>query len=425
MKHEILMPKLGLTMKSGIVSSIKKKVYDKVIKGEIVAEFETDKITGEIAAPCDGYVSQLLCAEGDTVAVLKPVIMLVDELSEVVSVAASGEEAAAGNDLPFTELTDRPSSEDRRALPRSGEWILATPMARRLAEDLGASIENVQSKREMLVSEDVRRFADSAPRATHLARATADRLKVELNSIDTNGDRICRQDVEKAYADNPVKKMSNMRKTIARRLSESKQTIPHVYFRKEIDVTEMLEFTKKLDRDALGVKISLNDVILKVVAVVLSDMPEMRAQTDGSNVITCPTNIGMAVSVEDGLVVPVIENAAKKSLKAIAKQTKELAAKARRKQLLPDEMGSGCFTVSNLGTYGVDEFYAIINPPESAILAVGAVRTVPKYVSGSFVPRDVMTMCLSADHRLIDGALAADFLNRLSIAIAKIQTYIL
>ena len=432
------LPKIGLTMKTGTVSSIKVAVGDSVKKGDILAEFETDKITGDVESPIDGTVLKLLVAVGDEIEVLAPMIMVGSEGEAAADekkpeVAAPQAKTAAAAPATTEAVTPAVSAKEG--------WVLAMPLARHYAKQTGTelSVVQVSSADGIIRKKDVERsLNDSVARATPLAKKIAKENGIDLHNVTGKGPngRVSRDDVlgtvsAPAVVQAPVtggstrQKMTGMRKVIAQRLTLSKQTIPHVYFKSEVDATALLVLKDSLKAAAaqgLAPKVSVNDILLKAVARVLSQMPVMFAQLDGDEIAYFDdVNIGMAVSVDNGLVVPVIKAADKLNLCALANVSASLVDKARSGKLTPDEYKDGNFTVSNLGASGIDEFSAIINPPESAILAVGAVKEKVVAMNGEIVIRPMITLTISVDHRLIDGVMAAEFMKKLKDTIENIH----
>lgn len=443
MAEYVKLPKIGLTMKTGTISDIKKAVGDSVRKGEIVAEFETDKITGEAESPIDGTVLQILAAIGDEIEVLSP-IALIGQPDEKVQESAP---ASAGKPVEIVALAPSAEAEPQAASKRAeGGRTLAMPLAKRYARELGIDLNDVAaaSPDGIIRKKDVEAaLQHNTVRATPLAKKIAKETSVDLHGVVGTGPngRIGKDDVlaasKQAVPAAPVsapaavsaggvtrKKMSGMRRVIAERLSESKRTIPHVYFKAEVDATALLDLKDTL-KDAAGKgfapKITVNDLLLKAVAASLAKHPDIYAQLDGEDIVYFDEiNLGMAVNVSGGLVVPVVKNAGALSLGALAQQTAALAEKARGGRLTPEDYTGGSFTVSNLGASGIDEFSAIINPPEAAILAVGAVKEKAVAQNGQVVVRPMMTLTLSVDHRIIDGALAAEFMKTLRANIENI-----
>ena len=452
MAEYVKMPKIGLTMKTGTISAIKKVVGDSVRKGEVVAEFETDKITGEAESPMDGVVLQILAHVGEEIEVLASIALIgaPDEKPAKASVPVAVEVPVAKEAAPVAPAA-APAAEVKEetvSAPAAGGKTLAMPLTKRYARELGIELEEVaaSSPDGIIRKKDVERFLQhSTVRATPLAKKIAKEMGVDLKSVTGTGTggRISREDVLAAAAQveektAPVavpaaaaptggvtrKRMSGMRRVIAERLSQSKRTIPHVYFKAEVDATALLalkETLKDATSKGLAPKITVNDLLLKAVAASLQKHPDMYAQLDGEDILYFDEiNLGMAVNVEGGLVVPVIKDAGALSLGMLAQQTAALADKARGGKLSPDDYTGGNFTVSNLGASGIDEFSAIINPPEAAILAVGAVKEKAVAENGQVVVKPMMTLTLSVDHRIIAGALAAEFMKTLKASIENI-----
>lgn len=432
------LPKIGLTMKTGIVSTFLVGKGDIVKKGDVVAEFETDKITGQIESPIDGTVLEILVDEGDEIEVLAP-IMTIGNAGETMKPA--NQQASVDT---MTSATPAKMAKAEPAVSAKAGWILAMPKARRLAKEHDIDLGSVtaSSADGIIRAKDVASVIErEKASATHLAQKVAAEAGVDLRGVTGSGPhgRIGKDDVLRA-AETPRsraytpggesrQKMSGMRRMIADRLTMSKQTIPHVYFKTEVDGTSLMELKNALKRanaNGSAPKVSVNDILLKAVATVLSGIPQMRAQLDGDEiVISDDVNLGVAVSVENGLLVPVVRAANRMTLSLLAQETAELTGKARTGKLLPEEFKGGNFTVTNLGSSGIDEFSAIINPPEAGILAVGAAKEKPVVVNGEIVVRTMMTLTLSVDHRLIDGATAAAFMKRLKETIENIYLAII
>lgn len=394
MAEAINMPKLGLQMTSGTITAWYVKEGDSVEKGDPVFAIETDKLSSDVEATCGGTILRILAQTGETVEITKPCCYV-------------GE---AGESL------------DTR--------VFCTPYGRKLAGEYGICVEDLKGTGPggRIVAADVEAWRESNQgQATHRARKLAQDHQIDLATASGSGPRgrIQSEDVQRLLAETGredkdeetvVKAMSSMRKTIGRRLWESKQTIPHVYFKDEADMTSLMEIRAKFQSAAVGRngnKLSVNDIVLKAAAVALSEFEELNAQTDGASITYFKhVNLGVAVSVPDGLVVPVIRRADEKSVADISREAYLLAKKARSKNLMPEEMTGGTFTVSNLGSFGLECFQAIINPPESGILAVGSIKRKPVAVADEIRIRPMMALTGSFDHRLIDGALAARFMVR-------------
>jgi pyruvate dehydrogenase E2 component (dihydrolipoamide acetyltransferase) len=392
---KITMPQAGQSMEEGTILSWRKHEGEKVRKGEILLEIETDKANVEVEAPESGVLRQILCPEGTTVPVLATIALL----------AECAEEARSFS--PETGV--EPQSPEHRAvtLAQPAESSSSRPQA--AAEGLSA------------ISGEVR--GTPLPRAgrvkaSPLARKIAKERGLDLGSIRQGsgpGGRILSSDVERAVpapsaaAQQDRRPMSGMRRAIARNLLLSKQTIPHFYMKLTIDAASLQSFSKA---EKARYPCSVTDVITLACARVIREFPAFRSRLAGDDLVESPeSNIGLAVGMEDGLRVPVLVGAERLTLSQVADQARRVTEAAHRGKV--EAMGRGVFTISNLGMYGVEEFSAIINPPEAAILAVGAIRESVVVKDGAMRPGRVMTMTLSADHRIIDGLLAARFMGRL------------
>jgi len=440
MAETVKMPKNGLTMREGTVAKIHVKKGEAVKKGQPLLEYETDKITGEMESPQDGTVLEIYVQEGDTVEVLAPLMAVGDPVEAVAAAAKIAEEKPVAQDAP---VEIKPTAV-------IGGRILASPLARKLARDYGFALENITATGPdgRIVKKDVEQaMQTSKVRATPLAKKFAREKGIDLKRVPGSGPngRIQRSDVEtmerpqiqkppvQAAAAVPAgarrEKMSAMRRTIAQRLQQSKQTIPHVYFKCEVDATGITEVKNTISpvmQQKYGQKLSVNDIVLAAAAAVLKEFPVFSAQVDGDEIVHMDAvHLGFAVSLENGLIVPVIRHADRLTLAALSMEAAKLAGKAKAMQLSREEITGGTFTVSNLGGYGLEEFFAIINPPESGILAVGTAIEKAVAVNGQLAVRPMMTLCLSVDHRLIDGAVAAAFLKRLKETLEDVHQLIL
>lgn len=371
----ILMPKAGQTMEEGVLLKWRVKPGAVVKKGDVIFEIETDKATMDVEAPESGRLARIVLEEGQASPVLQPVAYLAENDADVDAFLAAGGWPKQVEFRPSAAL-EQPAPARQSAAPTATETgrVKASPAARKIAEDRGVDLSTIAS--------------GGGP-----------------------GGRILSSDVPTGSATRGEKRrrMSQMRKAIARGLSLSKQTIPHFYVRLTIDAGPLLAFyqTQKVNFPC-----SINDLIVMGCAKVARDFPAFRSRIDGDELVETPTsNIGIAVGMDDGLVVPVVVGAERMSLKEIAAETKRLATSARAGKI--EGAGQGTFTITNLGMFGTEEFAAIINPPEAAILAVGAARDAAVVKDGQLAAGKTMTMTLSADHRVIDGMLAAKFLQAL------------
>jgi pyruvate dehydrogenase E2 component (dihydrolipoamide acetyltransferase) len=405
----VRMPKMSDTMEEGTLVSWQKKVGDKVKSGDILAEVETDKATMELEAYEDGTLLYVGIKEGDAVPVDAIIAVIGEEGSNVEALLAreNGEAPAeTAAPAPAAAAPAVNGSEKAVSVADSNERVKASPLAKRLADEKGINLSEVAGSGDngRIVKRDVDEFKPaaqaSAPAAAPAAQ-TAPAAKAEAApaaSEPASGD----------FTDTPI---SQMRKTIARRLSESLFTAPHFYVTMEINMDKAMALRPQLNEVATA-KISFNDMVIKACAVALKQHPAVNSAWLGDKIRKYNyVNIGVAVAVDEGLLVPVIREADKKTLSAISGEVKDLAGKAKDKKLQPKDWEGNTFSVSNLGMFGVDEFTAIINPPDSCILAIGAIKKVAAFKEdGTVYPTNIMKVTLSADHRVVDGATAAQFL---------------
>ena len=436
---DVIMPKLGFTMEEGSIVRWLKQAGDTVTQGEPIVEITTDKTNMEIEAPATGVLADLRAAEGDTVLVTQVIAVIL----------GPGEKAPDSSPAPVAPAA-APEAAAR------GTSVHATPIAQAVARDLGVDLSTIEGSgpRAKITREDVIAAAAAAgkPRATPAARKAARELGVDLTGVAGSGPRgrvqagdvsvaaaavaavaLPAPVVEAAPAPIAIKTLpfSGMRKTIALRLQKSAQEAPHITFDADIDVSalEALRARANARLPEGAARISLTAVLAKACAWALVRHPRINSQLDlAINVIRLmpEANIGIAVALEDGLIVPVIHGADGKGLAALGAEVADLSARAKTNKLRPAELSGGTFTISNLGMLGIDRFNAIINPPESAILAVGrAVKTFVPDAHDQPVLRPLMTIRLSADHRIIDGAVAALFMRDLREALERPDTMLL
>ena len=405
---EIHMPRLSDTMEEGVISTWVKKVGDKVASGDVLVEIETDKAVMEFEAYEDGFLVKQNFSEGDTVPIGEVIGFIAD------SPDAVPEEAAAPA-APATEAPKEEPKEEAAAAPApvadepAGERPRTSPLARRLAKEYGLDITKIQGSgpKGRIVRADIEAAKDgSAAQATPAAPAPSAPAPA-AQAAPTQDEVRGSEEV----------KTSNVRKVIARRLTESKQTVPHFYLRRSIDAEALKAFRGQINEQlsSTGVKVSFNDLIVKACATALKLHPEVNTSWINDTLVQHHrTNVGVAVAVDAGLVVPVLHDTDKATLSEISTRTRELAGKARDNKLKPQEMSGGTFSVSNLGMFGIDSFSAVINPPEAAILAVGAMRPEAVVVDGEVAVRNRIALELSVDHRAVDGAVGAAFLKELA-----------
>lgn len=401
-KAEVIrMPKMSDTMTEGTIIAWKKKVGDKVKSGDLLAEVATDKATMELESYSDGILLYIGVKDGEAVAV-DGVLAIIGEAgvdykpllsassTPVNKTETKKEEVVTQNTTSNTNTTNTSSSSDNR--------LKASPLAKKIAKEKGVDLKQVQGSGEhgRIVKKDIESFTPS------------DNKKSDSKSSPVvNLPQVVGQE---SYDEVPV---SQMRKTIAKRLGESLYSAPHFYLVMEINMDKAMEARTSINEFA-SVKISFNDMVIKATAAALRKHPMVNSSWLGDKIrYNHHIHIGVAMAVEEGLLVPVIRFADNKSLSHIGVEVKEFAAKAKSKQLTPADWSGNTFTISNLGMFGIDEFTAIINPPDACILAVGGIKQTAVVKNGQLVPGNIMKVTLSCDHRVVDGAIGAAFLQTL------------
>ena len=445
MAIEITMPKLGLTMETGKITEWKKKEGDQVKKGEILLVVETEKITYEVEAPGDGILHIVVPVEGE-VPVAELIGYLAADKAEYDKVAAGGgAPAAAPAPAAAAPAAAAPVPAAAAAPARTpGERVKSSPYARKLADEAGIDIALVAGTgpEGRVVAKDVEAFKESGPRIkmTPVAAKMAADLKLDASQITGTGPggKITREDIEqftarqKAPAAAPAEKktgeekmgegdklvkLTSMRKVISRKMLESTNQAAQAYMTNSIDATLIQEFREKILKNAEkkhGVRVTITDFVMKITAMAIERHAVINTRWTADGILFLKNiNIGMAMAIKDGLVVPVIHNANKKSIIQIAKDRTALIDKGRNGKLGPAEMTGGTFTVSAMGMFGTELFTAIINQPENAILGVGAIIDKPVVVNKQIVIKPMMNLSLTYDHRTIDGADAGRFLQTL------------
>jgi pyruvate dehydrogenase E2 component (dihydrolipoamide acetyltransferase) len=406
----ILMPRLSDTMTEGVIAAWHKQVGDKVSKGDVLAEIETDKATMDLESYKNGTLLYIGAQKGEKV----PVNALLCVIGEAGSVDLEAIKAAASGG-PVSGSTTAAPAQEETASGGSGssaaaqestgkDRLKASPLARKLAAEKGINLQQVQGSGDggRIVKSDIETFQPATAAPAAAATSTSAPAAQAAATSTTGGSGLV------SFEDRPV---SQMRKVIARRLAESKFTAPHFYLTMSIDMDKAVASRAQLNELA-PVKISFNDMVLKAVAIALKQHPVVNSSWLGDIIRTNHhVNIGVAVAVDEGLLVPVVRNADTKGLAQIAAEVKDFAGKAKAKKLQPSDWEGSTFTISNLGMFGIDEFTAIINPPDSCILAVGAIQQVPVVKNGAVVPGNVMKVTLSCDHRVVDGASGSAFLQ--------------
>ncbi|PWS36148.1 pyruvate dehydrogenase complex dihydrolipoamide acetyltransferase [Falsiroseomonas bella] len=423
MATNILMPALSPTMTEGTLARWLKKEGDQVKAGDIIAEIETDKATMEVEAVDEGILGKILVPDGTASVKVNDVIAVLVEPGEKADVAPAAKPApapatpktepapaaaAATAATPSVPTAPKPNGQ---AAPASSDRVIASPLAKRMAQQAGLDLSGVvgSGPNGRVVKADVEAALangpapKAAPVAQPAAAAPAPAPKPAAPAAPIT-------------APHQAVPHSTMRKVIARRLSESKQTVPHFYVTMDIELDALLKLRGQLNaaspKDGPGAfKVSVNDLVIKAAAVTLRRIPKVNASwTDEATILYDDVDISVAVSIPDGLITPIIRKADQKGLAAISNEMKDLAARAKAGKLKPEEFQGGGFSISNMGMYGVSDFSAIINPPQAGILAVSAGQQRPVVKDGALAIATVMTCTLSVDHRIVDGALAAEWI---------------
>lgn len=424
MATKVMMEALSPTMEEGRLVKWLKQVGDAVKNGDTLAEVETDKAIMELVARGDGVLRARLVEEGSTSAVgaVIGVIAAADEdiASFTGAAAASGASTAAPSPAEApADAAPAPASASAAASP-SGQPVggpgategtegpqRSSPLARRLAAEKGLNLAAIRGTGPggRVILRDIEAAASAAPAPAAAPAASSASSASKPTAVATG------MQIDGEFKDVAL---TQMRKTIARRLGESIGPVPTFYLTSEIDMTNVAKLREQMVAAGEAFKVSVNDIVIKAVAIALTRHPECNAHWMGDSIrYFSAAHVGMAVATDDGLIVPVIRDAHLKGLGAIGKEARELAKRARERKLQPAEFTGGTFSVSNLGMFGIDQFTAIINPPEAAILAVGGTETKPVWENGQFVPRQRMRVTMSCDHRIIDGAVGAKFLQTL------------
>ncbi|MFZ2897557.1 MAG: pyruvate dehydrogenase complex dihydrolipoamide acetyltransferase [Saprospiraceae bacterium] len=408
MAEIIRMPRMSDTMEEGNIVSWLKKEGDAVSIGETIAEVETDKATMELDSYSEGILLHIAVKEGPVP--INGVIAVIGKAGEdwkAALDAAGGngapkaaEPAAPTGPTPIIETSAKPASE----APETGDRVKASPLARSIAQEAGIDLNQVKGSGDhgRIVKRDVESFIGGAP----AAQPAAQEAEPETQAIIPFA-------ISGTGANYEEKMISQMRKTIARRLSQSKFTAPHFYLTIEVDMDKAIAIRKQIN-EVSPVKISFNDLVLKAAAASLRQHPAVNASWLEDRIrYNKEIHIGVAVAVEDGLLVPVVRHADMKTLSQVNQEVKAYAERAKVRKLAPEEMQGNTFTISNLGMFGIEEFTAIINPPDACILAVGSIVEKPVVKNGEIVIGNRMKMTLSCDHRVVDGATGAKFLETL------------
>ena len=411
MAQMILMPALSPTMTEGTLANWLVKEGDPVESGQVIAEIETDKATMEVEAVDEGVIAKILIEAGaENVAVNSPIAILAEEgesaeqaINQVGGQQQTPPPSAVATPTQQSDPVPQQTQSNSPATINSSSRIFVSPLAKRLATEQGLALDKITGtgSHGRIIKRDIE-HAIASGGAKQTSQAAQETITVEAEST--------------------LKPMNNMRKTIARRLVEAKQTVPHFYLSRDVCLDDLLKARQQLNAKAEmsddgkpAYKLSVNDLIIKACAQALIKVPETNATYEDNAVrYYHRADISIAVATDGGLITPVIRGADGLGLIAISNQMKELASRARAGKLMPEEYQGGAFTISNLGMYGIEQFQAIINPPQASILAVGAGIQKPVVVNDEMVIRTMMTLTLSVDHRVVDGALGAQYLEALS-----------
>ena len=407
MAEIVRMPKLSDTMTDGVVAKWHKKVGDKVKSGELLADIETDKATMEFESFQNGVLLHIGVQQGKSAPVDSILAILGNEGEDITALLAEeAKQTASAKEEAKAETKVEPAVEKK--------------------ETVAAPVQTTKSEQKQQLKVEGQQSIDGRLKISPLARKLAEDKGIPVTALKGSGDggRIVKRDIDnykangnipafvgvESYTEEPV---SQMRKTIARRLGESKFSAPHFYLTMEIDMDEAIKAREAINTVA-SAKISFNDIVIKAVALTLRKHPKINASWLGDKIrYNNHIHIGVAVAVDEGLLVPVVRFADGKTLTQIATEVRSYAAKAKDKKLQPSDWEGNTFTISNLGMFGIEEFTAIINPPDACILAVGGIKQTPVVKNGQIVPGNIMKLTLSCDHRVVDGALGAAFLQTL------------
>ena len=405
----VRMPLLSDTMKEGVIAEWHKKVGDKVKEDDILADVETDKATMEVMGYAEGTLLHIGVEKGAAAKVNGIIAIVGPEGTDISGILSAGDAPAKPAadkkfDTPVAEKAVESKSESKEeAVPAtSNERVKASPLAKKIAKEKGIDLSQVSGSADggRIIKKDIENFKPAVAKAESSSAPAAEKAAPSIPQYVG----------EEKYTEKPV---SQMRKVIAKRLAESLFTAPHFYLNISIDMDNAMVARTAINAVA-PVKVSFNDIIIKAVAVALKQHPAVNSSWRGDKIrFNEHTNIGVAMAVEDGLLVPVVRFADGKSLSHISAEVKEYGQKAKAKKLQPADWEGSTFTVSNLGMFGIDEFTSIINSPDGAILSVGAIQQIPVVKNGAVVPGNVMKLSLGCDHRVVDGATGAAFLQTL------------
>ncbi len=435
MATQVVMPKLSPTMEEGQISRWLKNEGDKVSMGEPLAEIDTDKATMEMQALSSGVLRKILIKDGESVPLGQMIAVIGEpdeDISALLAQATSGAQAQPASPAPTpkeekTEAAteqESPADASKPATPsgngaqvtatgdgQTGERLIVSPLAARMAAEAGINLRSLTGSGPggRIVKRDIEAAMSAGEQTADAGAPQSPQRHLRAVQPGTQPAQQSSNEGASPYRDEPT---SVMRQTIARRLVTSIGPVPHFFLTTEIEMDRVAEMRRSINELDAELKISINDVIIKVAAAALIQHPQVNASFQDRNIRYYErADIGVAVAIEDGLITPIVRSADQKSLSQIASEVRELAGRARTRKLLPEEYSGATFSISNLGMLGIDEFTAVINPPEAAILAIGAVTAKPVVRDGQVVARQIMRVTMSCDHRVIDGATGARFLQ--------------
>jgi pyruvate dehydrogenase E2 component (dihydrolipoamide acetyltransferase) len=405
MQEVILMPRLSDTMTEGVIAAWHKKVGDQVKKGDVLADIETDKATMELESYKEGKLLYTGAEKGQKVAVNDLLAIIGEEGKVNVQQIVDASKSKGASPSPAKETAAQPDESKTASQPVAKEShslngdgrIKASPLAKKMASEKGIDLSQLHGSGDFgrIIKKDVAEYSPAASASAVTLKATA------VSTAPTG---------QVSFDDIPV---SQMRKVIAKRLAEVKFSAPEFYLTITVDMDQAVSSRARINENA-PVKISFNDFVLKATALALKKHPAVNSSWMGDKIrVNHHVNIGVAVAVEDGLLVPVVRFADTKSLSQISQEVKEFATRAKNKKLQPADWEGSTFTISNLGMFGMDEFTAIINPPDACILAISSIQQIPVVKNGAIVPGNVMKLTMTCDHRVVDGATGAAFLQTL------------
>jgi len=422
MAKKIVMPKLGLTMKEGKLAKWYKREGDQVQVGDKLFSIETDKITNDAEATEAGILRKIIVQDGQTVPIMEPVGIVAGADEDISSLLSEVPETSSDKTVEKVQVGKK-APEPEKKIERTGK-VKISPVAKKLAEEEGIDFESIQGTGPggRIVLDDVKNAIENkgGTKASPAAEKMAKEKGIDISGISSQS-RVMKEDVLRADREAQYASMAQpedrriplttMRKIIGERMSESAHTAPTVNFTISVDMTNLKALREELKSER---SLTYTDLIVKVTSLLLLEHPYLNCSLDGEEIILRNyVNMGVAVALEDGLLVPVVKNAHMKKLGVISDEIKDLSYRAKTNQLLTDEIEGGTFTITNIGMFGIESFTPIINQPESAILGVNAIIDTPVVVGGCVCTKPIMKLSLTADHRTVDGAVAAMFLARL------------